>query len=463
MTHKLPPNLLALFAPRPALRYLPPNDHAPEERKTSHITGLAQFLPALKEYEDIPFEPSESWFEKKIRVKAEKQERQEALLKGEHSKEEDPQVRGDAFKTLFVSRMSYDVTEKDLEREFGKYGAIERVRTGPLRVGHCEDIKFFLQIRIVTDTHNGSGGEGKQKKKKKKPHRGYAFIVYERERDMKEAYKATDGMAIKGRKILVDVERGRTVKSWRPRRLGGGLGGRGYTRAAARGPTGFAAPAGPGGFGGGFRGGFGGPRGGGFRGGFRGGDRGGFGGGRGGIGYQGGGGFGGRGGYGGAPNGYGNGYGNGSPAPPPNAPAGPGGRGGFGGGFGGSPVNGGMSGPAPMDSRGGYGDPRRSFDDRPSYRGGGPDQENQEGMVTVIATVAAAQEKMITAAEKDITKGMGMTIHVANGGTDHYATSTGKNLELEWVRHNHHHQRQQFAFIGYSTLTGITLLGHHPS
>ncbi|KAL8721370.1 MAG: hypothetical protein Q9181_007721 [Wetmoreana brouardii] len=347
MTHKLPPNLLALFAPRPALRYLPPSDHAPEDRKTSHIGGIGQFLPALKEYEDIPYEPSESWFEKKIRVKAEKKERQERLLNDEPKKDEDPQVRGDAFKTLFVSRLSYDVTEKDLEREFGKFGAIER-------------------IRIVTDTHEV--GDGKPKKKKKKPHHGYAFIVYERERDMKEAYKATDGMSIKGRKILVDVERGRTVKGWRPRRLGGGLGGRGYTRTPARGPTGFAAPPGPGGFGGGFRGSFGGPRGGGFRGGFRGGDRGSFGGGRGGIGYQGGGGFGGRGGYGGgAPNGYG------SHAPPMNAPSGPGGnRGGFCGGYGGSPVNGGMNGaPSPMDGRGGYGDPRRSYDDRSSYRGGG--------------------------------------------------------------------------------------------
>ena len=131
MTHKLPPNLLALFAARPALRYLPPNDHAPEDRKTSHVTGVAQFLPALKEYEDIPYEPSESWFEKKIRVRAEKREQQEVLSKADHSKDEDPQVRGDAFKTLFVSRLSYDVTEKDLEREFGKFGAIERVRTQP--------------------------------------------------------------------------------------------------------------------------------------------------------------------------------------------------------------------------------------------------------------------------------------------------------------------------------------------
>ena len=40
---------------------------------------------------------------------------------------DDPQVRGDAFKTLFVARLSYDTTEKDLEREFGRFGPIERV------------------------------------------------------------------------------------------------------------------------------------------------------------------------------------------------------------------------------------------------------------------------------------------------------------------------------------------------
>jgi U1 small nuclear ribonucleoprotein 70kDa len=31
---------------------------------------------------------------------------------------------------------------------------------------------------------------------------------------------------ILGKRILVDVERGRTVRGWKPRRLGGGLGGR---------------------------------------------------------------------------------------------------------------------------------------------------------------------------------------------------------------------------------------------
>ncbi|MCJ1402010.1 hypothetical protein MMC11_005229 [Xylographa trunciseda] len=369
MTDKLPPNLLALFAARPALRYLPPSDHAPEERKTSNIGGIAQYLPALQEYEAIPYEPTESWLQRKDRIKAEKKERQEKLLTegfSQYTPNDDPQVRGNALKTLFVARLSYDVKEDDLAREFGRFGPIER-------------------IRIVADTHDeDADGEGneKKKKKKKKAHRGYAFIVYEREKDMKTAYKETDGIRIKDRRVLVDVERGRVVVGWRPRRFGGGLGGRGYTKAMpARpaGPGGFAAaPAGPGGFRGGFRGGFG-DRGGGFRGGFRGGDRGGFGGGRGGIGYQGGGGFGGggRGGFGGAPNGFANGA-----APPPNAPSGPGGNrggisGGYGGGaYGGPPTNGSTNGSAPAPEAvngGGYGDPRRndSYEDRSSYRGAG--------------------------------------------------------------------------------------------
>ena len=34
------------------------------------------------------------------------------------------------------------------------------------------------------------------------------------------AYKHADGKKIDGRRVLVDVERGRTVEDWRPRRLG---------------------------------------------------------------------------------------------------------------------------------------------------------------------------------------------------------------------------------------------------
>ena len=37
-------------------------------------------------------------------------------------------AQGDAFKTLFVSRISFETTEKKLRREFEEYGPIKRIR-----------------------------------------------------------------------------------------------------------------------------------------------------------------------------------------------------------------------------------------------------------------------------------------------------------------------------------------------
>ncbi len=45
--------------------------------------------------------------------------------------------------------------------------------------------------------------------------RGYAFIEYESKADMKTAYKMADGRKIEGKRVTVDVERGRTVPNWR--------------------------------------------------------------------------------------------------------------------------------------------------------------------------------------------------------------------------------------------------------
>lgn len=73
MTDKLPPQLLQLFAPRPALRYLPPCDHAPQERRTPAITGVAEYLQAAKEYDD-GYVPTESWLQKKDRQRLERDE-----------------------------------------------------------------------------------------------------------------------------------------------------------------------------------------------------------------------------------------------------------------------------------------------------------------------------------------------------------------------------------------------------
>lgn len=62
---------------------------------------------------------------------------------------EDPQIRGDPFRTLFVSRLSYDVKEADLEREFGRFGPIERVCTITIHLSTlCALANFFVFVRF---------------------------------------------------------------------------------------------------------------------------------------------------------------------------------------------------------------------------------------------------------------------------------------------------------------------------
>jgi U1 small nuclear ribonucleoprotein 70kDa len=70
--------------------------------------------------------------QRKDRLRQEKMERIAKMKEDDfegYKPEEDPQIRGDAFKTLFVGRLSYDAKESDLEREFGRFGPVERVGT----------------------------------------------------------------------------------------------------------------------------------------------------------------------------------------------------------------------------------------------------------------------------------------------------------------------------------------------
>lgn len=198
MTQFLPPNLLALFAPRDPIPYLPPTEKLPHEKKHTHnYHGFAQYVHLFEDPADTPApiipEGREERMERKKREKAEqiayKLEQEIALWDPQSVTEE----ATDPFKTLFVSRINYYTSESKLRREFESYGPIKA-------------------IRLI----NSSTTE--------KP-RGYAFIEYEHERDMHSAYKHADGKKLDGRRVLVDVERARTVKGWLPRRLGGGLGG----------------------------------------------------------------------------------------------------------------------------------------------------------------------------------------------------------------------------------------------
>lgn len=97
------------------------------------------------------------------------------------------------YNTLFVGRLAYEVTERKLLREMESYGPVK-------------------DLKLITDCKTGKS-------------RGYAFVEYEKEDDMKRAFRAADGMRLEGRAIVVDVERGHTVPNWLPRKFGGGLGG----------------------------------------------------------------------------------------------------------------------------------------------------------------------------------------------------------------------------------------------
>lgn len=191
----MPPHIRATFMPNPPLEQIPP---LPTRRKTK-ISGVQQFL---KEFETEA--PKERVLKLTPKVlKKEKKERQEK----EHAKRLHPAI--DAYKkdqrdlggeyqgmncynTLFVGRLAFEVSERKLLREMEAFGPVK-------------------DIKLVRDK------TGKSK--------GYGFVEYENEEDMKRAYRAADGMKIEGREVVVDVERGHTVPAWLPRRLGGGLGG----------------------------------------------------------------------------------------------------------------------------------------------------------------------------------------------------------------------------------------------
>ncbi|KAJ9064810.1 hypothetical protein DSO57_1026387 [Entomophthora muscae] len=194
MTDKLPPNLLKFFAPRPPIPYLPPLDRHELQRTGPVIGGLAQFAHFVGQH-DIDYKPTESLEERRARKIREREEKHKQLLADAGDKwnpNEDPEISGDPFKTLIIARLNYAVTESELKRELELYGPIKRVR-------------------IVKNKKTGNPT-------------GYAFVEYEREKDMKAAYHEADASKIKGRRVVVDVERGRSVKGWLPRRLGGGLG-----------------------------------------------------------------------------------------------------------------------------------------------------------------------------------------------------------------------------------------------
>ena len=185
---------MSYFQPRPPLDYVPPNDST--KTALPPITGVAGYLPLLGAYEATTVIPPPQ--QTKQQRKA--QQRSRALKKHAHhllarkkkwNPRTNPAATKDAYRTLFVGRLDYRITAEDLQKEFEYYGPI-------------------MRSVVVRDKAGKS--------------RGYGFVEFVSSADMTTAYKDADGRRLGGRRVVVDVERGRTVKGWLPRRLGGGLG-----------------------------------------------------------------------------------------------------------------------------------------------------------------------------------------------------------------------------------------------
>jgi U1 small nuclear ribonucleoprotein 70kDa len=195
----MPPHIRATFVPNPPLKYLPP---ITQRRKQSvpPMTGVFQLLSEFESTAPPPRNLQPTPQSLKLQARNAKKDRVQQQLQPfideyrNFQRDCGGEYQGmNCYNTLFVGRLAYEVTERKLLREMESFGPVK-------------------DIKLVTDPNTGKS-------------RGYAFVEYENEEDMKRAYRAADGMRLEGRSIIVDVERGHTVPTWLPRRLGGGLGG----------------------------------------------------------------------------------------------------------------------------------------------------------------------------------------------------------------------------------------------
>lgn len=104
------------------------------------------------------------------------------------------QVKGDPYKTLMVRHLSHQTKEASVARIFSGFGELKK-------------------CRLVRDVVTGRS-------------RGYAFVEFHHESDMRNALRESKDLVIDDSKIVTDVECERTLPGWIPRRFGGGFGGR---------------------------------------------------------------------------------------------------------------------------------------------------------------------------------------------------------------------------------------------
>lgn len=181
-------------------------DSESRDKVSNEIEPVSSCLELLQDYDrnnsqepntKIRTDPASAKSETKARkLQLHLETQKQSLAKYDPYK--DPKVQGDAQCTVFLSRLNYSTDEDKLREALKKFGSV-------------------VSVRLVTDLQGQS--------------RGYAFVVFESANEARKAVVGMNGKTIDGFKIVCDVERGRLVKNWKPRRLGGGV-GKGRTHQA---------------------------------------------------------------------------------------------------------------------------------------------------------------------------------------------------------------------------------------
>jgi U1 small nuclear ribonucleoprotein 70kDa len=212
---QFPPEVTALFKPRRPPPYRPPPRARRRERRRP-MSGVAGLVVRFESREDFlarrgggdrsggaPSFKTPARKREEARVgAAERVTRRVALVAAARAAEaadagdggagvheaKRKALTGDAFCTLFVWRLARGTGAAALRADFGVFGRVVRV--------------------VVPRDGRGRG-------------RGYAFVEFAAERDVGAAVRGARGRVVDGRRVAVDVERGRTVRGFLPNRLDG--------------------------------------------------------------------------------------------------------------------------------------------------------------------------------------------------------------------------------------------------
>ncbi|KAK8894039.1 hypothetical protein M9Y10_022471 [Tritrichomonas musculus] len=193
MPPKYAEDIVALFRPRPKLRFVEPIPRP----KPQKFTGISQLLPIIKQIDNHPSSeiqlPANEARIKRREQRVEANRQRIAAQKQKYHPTDNPNATSNPYNTLFISGLPDDVTEDKIRYELGTFGPIK-------------------SIKFVYNSNTN----------KRKP---YCFCEFEREDSLKNALIQGARLYFNNKKMIVDCERGRTVDGWLPRRLGGGIGG----------------------------------------------------------------------------------------------------------------------------------------------------------------------------------------------------------------------------------------------